>query len=82
MREETHCHHCMGYSFQLVARDLLYAPSHRQDSIYHGLCYTSRGALAVARNSSMGRPRRIDPMTYHTVSECSYHEGTFHSLSV
>ena len=23
-----------------------YAPSHRQDSTYHGLCYTSRGALA------------------------------------
>ena len=28
------------------ARVLLYAPSHRQDSTYHGLCYTSRGALA------------------------------------
>ena len=26
---------------------LLYAQSHRQDSTYHGLCYTSRGALAV-----------------------------------
>ena len=26
----------------------------RQDSIYHGLCYTSRGALAGMRNSSMG----------------------------
>ena len=24
----------------------LYAPSHRQDNTYHGLCYTSRGALA------------------------------------
>ena len=34
------------YSFQLAARVLLYAPSHRQDNIYHGLCYTSRGALA------------------------------------
>ena len=28
----------------------LYAPSHRQDSTYHGLCYTSRGALAGTRN--------------------------------
>ena len=28
----------------------LYAQSHRQDSIYHGLCYTSRGALAGTRN--------------------------------
>ena len=24
----------------------LYAPSHTQDSTYHGLCYTNRGALA------------------------------------
>ena len=43
----------MGYSFRLTARVLLYAPSHRQ-STYHGLCYTSRGALAGTRNSSMG----------------------------
>ena len=32
----------------------LYAPSHRQDSTYYGLCYISRGALAGTRNSSMG----------------------------
>ena len=37
-----------------INRVLLYAPSHRQDSTYHGLCYTSRGALAGTRNSSMG----------------------------
>ena len=36
----------MGYSFQLAARDLLYAPSHRQDSTYHGVYYTSREAMA------------------------------------
>ena len=30
--------------------------AHRQDSTYHGLCYTSRGALAGTRNSSMGSP--------------------------
>ena len=29
---------------------------HRQDSTYHSLCYTSRGALAGTRNSSMGPP--------------------------
>ena len=34
----------------------LYAPSHRQDSTYHGLCYTSCGALAGVVNSSMGPP--------------------------
>ena len=28
----------------------LYASSHRQDNTYHGLCYTSRGALAGTRN--------------------------------
>ena len=50
VRKETRCRH-MGYSFRLAARVLLYAPSHRQDSTYHGLCYTSRGALAGTRNS-------------------------------
>ena len=30
--------------------------SHRHDDTYHGLCYTSSGALAGTRNSSMGPP--------------------------
>ena len=51
VRKETHCRH-IGYSYRLTARVLLYAPSHRQDNTYHGLCYTSRGALAGTRNSS------------------------------
>ena len=62
VRKETCCCH-IGYSFWLAARVLLYAPSHRQDSTYHrqdstyySLCYTSRGALAGTRNSSMGSP--------------------------
>ena len=55
VREETRCRH-MGYSYRLTARVLLYAPSHRQDNTYHGLCYTSRGAQAGMRNSSMGPP--------------------------
>ena len=41
----------MGYSFQLTARVFLCAPSHRQDSTYHSLYYTSCGALAGTRNS-------------------------------
>ena len=53
VRKETRCRH-IGYSFRLTARVLLYAPSHRQDNTYHGLCCTSRGALAGTRNSSMG----------------------------
>ena len=55
VRKETRCRH-IGYSYRLIARVLLYAPSHRQDSTYHGLCYTSHGALAGTRNSSMGPP--------------------------
>ena len=46
-REESRCHH-MGYSFRLAGRVLLYT--------YHCLCYTSRGALAGTKNSSMGPP--------------------------
>ena len=55
VRKETGCRH-IGYSFRLTARVLLYAPFHRQDSTYHGPCYTSRGALAGMKNSSMGPP--------------------------
>ena len=55
VRKETRCRH-IGYSFRLTARVLLYALSHRQDNTYHGLCYSSRGALAGTRNSSMGPP--------------------------
>ena len=55
VRKETRCRH-IGYAYRLTARVLLYAPSHRQDNTYHGLCYTSRGALAGTRNSSMGPP--------------------------
>ena len=55
VRKETRCRH-ICYSFRLTARVLLYAPSHRQDSTYHSLCYTSRGALAGTRNNSMGPP--------------------------
>ena len=55
VRKETLCRH-IGYSYRLTARVLLYAPSHRQHNTYHSLCYTSRGALAGTRNSSMGPP--------------------------
>ena len=55
VRKETRCRH-IGYSYRLTARVLLHAPSHRQDNTYHSLCYTSCGALAKTRNSSMGPP--------------------------
>ena len=47
-------------------------PSHRQDNTYHGLCYTSRGALAGTRNSSMGPPHEGSirrPMSERSTSE-------------
>ena len=34
----------MPHGFLLATRVLLYAPSNRQDSTYHDLCYTSHGA--------------------------------------
>ena len=45
-----------GLLFPISNKGSLYAPFHRQDSTYHGLCYTSRGALAGTRNRSMGSP--------------------------
>ena len=57
VREEIYCSHYMGYSFSLAAKYILYAPSNKQDN---PLC----GVLAKMRNSSMGSPRRIDPL-YH-----------------
>ena len=50
VRKETRCRH-IGYSLQLTARVLLYAPSHRQDSTYHGLCYTSRSFTVTWRQT-------------------------------
>ena len=79
VRKETCCRH-KGYFFRLAARVLLYALSHRQDSTYHSLCYTGRGALAGTRNSSMGPPWRIDPTTHRVMSERSYHGATSRSL--
>ena len=57
-----------GFSFRLATKVPLYAQSHRQDSTYHGFYYTSYGALAGMRNSSMGLPWRINPTTHRTMS--------------
>ena len=43
--------------------------------------YTSHGALAGTRNSSMGPPWRIDPTTRRTMSERSYHRSTSRSTT-
>ena len=71
-REETRCHHHMGCPVWLAAGVLLYAPSHKQDSTYLNLYYTSYGALAGMRNSSAGPPPwEIDPTSHCTMSWCS-----------
>ena len=45
-----------GLLFPINSKGSFISPSYSQDSIYHGLCYTSRGALAGKRNSSIGPP--------------------------
>ena len=46
----------IGYSFRIAASIVLYAPSHIRDSTYHGLSYTSRGALAETKYNAMDPP--------------------------
>ena len=60
----------MGFSFRLTASVLLYASSHRQDSTYHGLCYTSRGALDGTRNGVNGSTMK------DWSNDSSHHERT------
>ena len=72
-REKTCCSHYMGYSFLLAARYLLYAPTHRQDSTHHGLCYTSCGELVGIRKSSSTRRIWSDDPSYH---ERTLYHGT------
>ena len=45
----------------------IYAPSHRQDSTYQGLCYTSRGALAGSEIAQWVHPMkdRSDDPSHH-----------------
>ena len=48
--------HPHGLLFSISSKGSFISISHRQDSTYHGLCYTSLGTLARTRNSSMGPP--------------------------
>ena len=50
-------------------------PISSKDNTYHGLCYTSRGALAGTRNSPMGSPmkdRSDDPSQGSGVIRLNY----------
>ena len=71
VRKETRCRH-IGYSYRLTARLILCAPSHIQDNTYHGLYYTSRGALADKRNSQW-----VDPMKDRS-DDPPHHERTLY----
>ena len=63
-----HCCHYMGYSFRSAARDVLYAPSHRQDSTHHSIYKSSCGALGGMRNCLMCPTWGNDLMTDRTMS--------------
>ena len=83
VRKETRCRH-IGYSFRLAARVFLYAPSHIQDSTYHGLCYTSRGALTGEREVDVDKQtgRETDTQTYTyfvNVSPCVRQIKTYYN---
>ena len=69
----------MSYCFWLAARVLLYIISHRQDSTYHNICYTSCGTLAGIRNSSLGPLQEIDPMAHCTMSASSHRQDNTHT---
>ena len=58
--------------FRIAAIVLLYAPSYRHDSIYHSLCYTSRGMRN--RTVSTMMDRSSDP-SYHKATPCSTYSG-------
>ena len=53
VRKETRCCH--------IARVLLYAPSHRQENTYHGLCYTSSLMVQWVVGSIL---HGVDPLSY------------------
>ena len=67
----------MDYSFQIAARDLLFSISHRQDSTYYSLYYTSRGALIGTSNESAMRDQ-FDDLLHH--EQMFYQKATSYSL--
>ena len=69
-----------GLLFPIKQQGFFYMHHPRQDSTYHGLCYTSRGALAGTRNSSMGPPHEGSiQRPQRTMSKRSYHRATSRS---
>ena len=80
-KKETRCRH-ICYSFRPTARVLLYAPPHREDSIYHGLCYTSRGLihcmlyehsvfLLITSKYYIHKTRQVNFILHWTLANCT-----------
>ena len=82
LREKTAVASTRATLFRLAARVLLYTPSHIEDSTYHGLCYTSRGALTAQRNSAMCLPRDVDRTAHHTTTPSHHHGVTSRSALI
>ena len=59
-----------------ISSKVLYALSHRQDSTYHGLCYTSCGSLAGMRNSSSLHCITVTNVTQSYTIMFSIHMGS------
>ena len=51
-----------------------------ENNTYHSLCYPSHHTLDGTRNSSMGAPWGIDPMTHKAMSRCSTMEQYYISF--
>ena len=58
-------HMAKDHCFRVPTKVLLYAPSHRLDCTYHGLCCTSCGTLAGTRYSSRRDPSHHERTLYH-----------------
>ena len=56
-----------GLNFLISSKGSFIYIIHWQDNTYHSLCYTSCGALAGTRNSSMGPPWGIDPAIHRYI---------------
>ena len=76
-----HFYHTVGYMVSIIImvkntldsiRQNLLLPrsinTHRQDSTYHSLCYTSCQTLAGTRNNSVSPPWGFDPLTHCSMS--------------
>ena len=60
----------IGYSYRLTARVLLYAPSHRQDNTYHGLCPVVEHWLEREIARHVGRNFKVWRIIFYACIQC------------